>query len=141
MALHGEIEQQGAQLLNLGPAHHHAIKTIAAAQALLREAPLARQQKFVILNFQLLLLQPGQQWRREAEAGFDCAALSAAAQQPGAGAALGTAQQGIEGVKQDRLTGTRLTGQHREALAETELQPLNQGNVAEAQSREHVGLR
>ena len=141
LALNREIEQQGAQLLDLGPAHHHAIKPIAAAQALLREAPLTRKQQFALLNLQLLLLQPGLQRGRKAEAGLDRAALSAAPQQPGAGAALGPTQKGIEGIKQDRFTCSRLTGQHRESLAEAELQPLDQGDVAEAQSREHVGLR
>ena len=55
LALHGEIQQQGPQLLNLGPTHRHTVETMAAGQSLLGEPPLPRQQQFI---FRLQLLLP-----------------------------------------------------------------------------------
>jgi len=139
LALHGEVKQQGAQLLDLGTAHHHPIEPVAAGEAVLAEAPLTAEQQFLLLQVQLLLLQPALQGRRQAETGLNHAALGAPAQQASARTALGPTQQGIEGIQQDRFTGTGLAGEHGEALAEAQLQPLDQGDVAEAQSSQHRG--
>ena len=63
LALHGEVKQQGAQLLDLGTAHHHPVEPVAAGQTVLAEAPLAAEQQFLLLQVQLLLLQPALQGR------------------------------------------------------------------------------
>jgi hypothetical protein len=59
LALHGEIQQQWPQLLNLGAIHGHAIEAVAAAEAIVAEAPLTAEQQFALVGLQLLLLQPG----------------------------------------------------------------------------------
>lgn len=141
LALDGEIEQQRPQLQHLAAAHHHAIEPVAAGEPALLEPPVPTQQQLALLGLQLLALQPVANRGREAEAGLDAAPLGAAPQQAGPLAALGTAEQGIEGIEQDRLTGAGLAGEHGEPGRKQQLQPLDQGDVLEAQTREHPGLR
>ncbi len=141
LPLDGEIEQQGPQFQHLAAAHHHPIEPVAAGEPAVLEPPLAAEQQVALLGLQLLALQPVTHRGREAEAGLDPPPIGATPQQAGPLAALGTAQQGIEGIEQDRLTGAGLAGEHGEAGREHQLQPLDQGNVLEAQTREHPGLR
>ena len=89
----------------------------------------------------MLLLQPALQGRRQAETGLNPAPLLALAQQPGACRPLGTTQQGIKGIEQDRLAGTGFAGEHREPATEAELQALDQGNVFKAQTRKQTSPR
>ena len=133
LPLNGEIQQQRAQLLDLGPVDRHPIEPVAAAEPLLAEAPLPAQQQFTVVGLQLLLLEPLQQGWGEAETGLDHATLRPLAQQAGAG----SPQQRIERVQQDRLAGAGFTSEHRESAAELQLQPLNQSDVLEAQAGEH----
>ena len=133
LALHGEVQQQGAQLLDLGAVHRHPIEPVAAAEPIVAESPLAAQQDLPLLGLQLLLLKPGRQRRREVEAGLDGPALRPLAQQPRARAP----QQRIERIQQDRLARAGFTSEHRETTAEFQLQPLDQSDVFEAQSSEH----
>ena len=141
LALNGEIEQQGPQLLHLGAANDHAIEPVPTGEPLLLQTPFAAEQQVVLFQLKVLLGQPALQGRRQAETGFDPAALLALAQQPGARRPLGAPQQGIEGIEQNRLARTGFPGEHREAPAESELQALNQGNVFKAQTRQHSGPR
>ena len=46
-------------------------------------------------------------------------------------------EQGIEGIEQNRFTRTGLAGEHRETDGKIELEPLDQGDVLETQTREH----
>ncbi len=137
LALDGEIEQQGAQLQHLAAAHHHPVEAVAAGEPVVLQAPVAAEQQLALLGVELLALQPVAHGGSQAEAGLDAAPLGATAQQAGPLAALGTAEQGIEGIEQDRLAGTGLAGEHREPGREHQLQALDQGDVLEAQTREH----
>jgi hypothetical protein len=62
------------------------------------------------------------------------------AQQAGSDAALGTTQQGIQGIEQDRLARPRLAGEHGEAVSERQFEAFDQGDVLQAQTREHPNL-
>ena len=115
LALHGEIQQQRPQLQHLAAAHHHPVEPVAAAEPPLLQPPVATEQQLALLGLQLLALQPFEQGRHQAEAGLDPAPLGTAPQQTGALAALGTTQEGIQGIEQDRLAGAGLAGQHGEA--------------------------
>ena len=139
LALHREIEQQGPELLNLRPTHHHPVQPAAATEAVVREAPLAADQHVVVVSLQLLLRQPGDQGRREREAGLNHAALAAAPQQARRRTALHPPQQGIQRIEQDRFARTGFPGEHRESPAKRQLQTFDQGNVFEPQTREHGG--
>ena len=110
-----------------------------AVEPPLREPPFAAEQHLTVIGLQLLLLQPCLQRRRQAERGFNQAAAGPLAQQPRTRRGGRTAEQGIEGIEQQRLAGSGLAGKHRETSAELQLQPLNQGDVLEAQSGEHAG--
>ena len=87
LPLHGEIEQQRPQLLDLRAVHRHAIEPVAAAEPALAQAPLAAEQDLALLILKLLLLQPGLQRRRQAETRLDHAPLRPLAQQPRTGTA------------------------------------------------------
>ena len=141
LALHGEIEQQGAQFEDLGAAHRGAVDPVAAVGASLLEPPVAAEQQLVAVGLEVLLLEPGPHRGAEGEAGFDAAPFAAAAQQAGPLGALGAAEQGIEGIEEDRLAGAGLAGEHTEAGPERELEAFDQGDVLEAQSGEHPRLR
>ena len=137
LALNGEIEKQGAQIQHLAAADRHAIEPMPTGEAPLLQTPVTADQQFILLRLQLLLIQPGPNGWRERKAGLDPPALTAPAQQPGSLSSLGTAQQGIQRIEQDRLAGTGLAGEHSESLAEAQLQSLDQGDVLEAQTGEH----
>ena len=141
LALDGEIEQQGPQLQHLAAAHHHPVEPVAAGEPAVLEPPVAAEQQVTLLGLQLLALQPVAQGGRQAEAGLDPPPFGTAPQQAGPLAALGTSEQGIEGIQQDRLAGAGLAGEHGEPSRERQLQPLDQGDILETQTREHPGLR
>ena len=142
LPLHGEIQQQRSQLLNLAAVHRHTIESMATGQASLAQSPLAAEQDLTLLGLQLLLLQPRLQRWRQAETGLDQTAPGPLPQQAGPGGRTGaTGQQRIESVQQQRLTGARFTGEHGEARRERELQPLDQGDVLQRQAREHARPR
>ena len=141
LPLHGEIEQQGPQLLDLGAVHRHPIEPVATVEPAVAEAPFTAEQDLGLLGRELLLLQPGLQRRSERETGFDQAAIVALAQQAAGRAPSRAAEQGIQGIQQDRLAGAGFPGEHREATAEIELQLLDQGNVVKAQTGEHRRIR
>ncbi len=75
---------------------------------------------------------------RWGEHGGDHGLLAAGAHQPLFGPG---AQCQAEAVEQDRLAGAGLAGQHGEAGAETEVQPLDQHHVADRQRRQHRTVR
>jgi hypothetical protein len=141
LALDGEIQQQRAQFHHLAAADRHAVEPMPAEGLALLEAPIAAEQQLALLRLQLLLRQPGRHRRGEGEAGLDPAALATAPQQPCPLGTLGAAEQGIKGIEQDRFARAGLAGEHREAGPEGQLQPLDQGDVLQAQTREHPGLR
>ena len=108
------------------------------ARRLIERAREDRERKIdsPLLSLELLLLQPGLQRRREAEAGLNQATLGSLSQQ----ARNRTAKQRIKRIQKDRLTSAGFTGEHREPLAEIQLEMLDQRNVVEAQSRQHHQL-
>ena len=95
LTLHGEIQQQGAELQHLAPSDRHAIEPVATDRPSLLQAPVAAEQQLVLLGLQLLLLQPGLHRWRKRETRLDPAALTASAQQPRPLGTLGTAQEGV----------------------------------------------
>ena len=141
LPLNGEIQQQRPQILNLGTTDNHAIEAVAAREPLLTEAPFPAQDQLPLFGFQLLFPQPSLQGRREAEAGLNQAPAATAPQQAGPGAALGTPQQGIQRIEQDRFTRPSFAGQHGESRLERQVQALDQGNIFKPQTREHGGFR
>ena len=141
LALHGEIQQQGPQLQYLGAADHHTIEPVATAEALLLQTPVTAEQQFAVVGLQLLGGQPLGQRRGEGEGRLDATTRRASAQQAGPLAALGTTEQGIEGIEQDRFAGAGLAGEHGETRLKGELEPLDQGDVLEVQTGKHGGRR
>ena len=51
---------------------------------------------------------------------------------------LGSTENRIEGIKKNRLPCSGLTGEHREARAELQFKTLDQSNVLQQQTGEHV---
>ena len=98
LTLHGEIEQKGAQLLDLGAIDCHTIEPVAAAKALVAQTPLPRKQDLAVFSVELLLFEPTVQWRRQAEARLDHAPLAPLAQQA---RAPGSTQERIKRIQED----------------------------------------
>ncbi len=71
----------------------------------------------------------------DVEGGRHLPLLRAVAHQPGVAAA---AKRQREGVEQDRLARTGLASQHRKAAGKFEIETLDQHNVTDRQTRQHV---
>ena len=69
---------------------------------------------------------------RHVEDGGDLALLGAMADQAGVAARAERQRQGIE---QDGFAGAGLAGQHRQARGEVDVQPLDQDDIADRQTR------
>ena len=76
-----------------------------------------------------------------AETGFDASPVRTVTEQAGSRTALGSPQEGIEGIQEDRLARPGLAGEHREALIEHQFEAFDQGDVLQAQTREHPDLQ
>ena len=70
----------------------------------------------------------------EIEDGGDLPLRLAVAHEP---AVAARAERQRKGVEQDRFAGAGLAGEDREALAEVELEPVDQDDVADRELREH----
>src|SRR3954454_23654144 len=66
----------------------------------------------------------------------DLALLHAVAHQAGVAA---PAQRQREGVEQDGFSGAGLPGQHREAAGKLDIEPFDQDDVTDRQTRQHAG--
>ncbi len=72
---------------------------------------------------------------RHIEHGRDLALLGAVAHEAGIAAA---AERERKGIEQDRLARAGLAGQHRQAPGEFDIEPLDQDDVADRQTRQHA---
>jgi hypothetical protein len=69
---------------------------------------------------------------------FDLGSINPSTKQTDAACPLGSTENRIKGIKKDRLSCSGLTGEHREARAELQFKTLNQSNVLQKQTGEHV---
>lgn len=138
LPLHREIQQEGAQGKDLGTADGNALEPAPTADPTLLQAPFPADEKLALPHLQLLGLQPALHGRGEGEGGLHPSPLTTTPQEARPLSSLGTAQQRIEGIQKDRLASAGLPGQHREALAETQFQGIDEGDVLKAQRCEHA---
>src|SRR5436305_8062157 len=66
----------------------------------------------------------------------DLALLDAVAHQPGIAA---PAQRQRKGIEQDGFAGAGFAGQHREAPGKLDIEPFDQDDVTDRQTRQHAG--
>ena len=71
------------------------------------------------------------------EGGGDLALLHAMADQPGVAAA---AERQREGIEQDGFARAGFAGQHREATGKLDIEPFDQDDVTDRQTRQHAKL-
>ena len=133
LPLNREIQQQGPERLDLLTVDRNAIESMAARESIVLLAPFAAQQHLLLIALQLLLTQPLLQRRTEGKTGFNHPLMAALAQQP----RPLPPQEGVEGIQKNGLTGSGLTGKHREALTKLQLQLFDQSNVLETQTGKH----
>ena len=65
-------------------------------------------------------------------------AIRTSPKQTNAAGTLRSTQHGIEGIEKDRLACAGLTGEHRKTRAELQFKTLNQSDVLQQQTGEHV---
>ena len=70
--------------------------------------------------------------------GFNPGAIRPSPQQTNATRTLRSTQYRIEGIEKDRLACAGLTGEHRKTRAELKFETLNQSDVLQQQTGEHV---
>ena len=82
LTLDGQVQQKGAQGLNLLTVDRNAIESMTTAEAIVLLAPFAAQQQLLFVALQLLLAQPLLQGRAEGKNGLDHPFAAALPQQP-----------------------------------------------------------
>ena len=99
--------------------------------------PFATDQQ-LLLGLEAFLNQPARQGIVELKTRFDPGAIAAIPDQSEPSCTLGTAQHCIKSVEKNGFPSSSLPGQDGETSTETELQPVNQSDVLQLQTGEHV---
>ena len=138
LSLNREINQQRPQLKQLLTVHCAAIQPTATGITItLLPFPFAADQK-LLFGIKFRRNQPLLEGWVELKRSLDPGAIRTRPQQTNAAGTLRSTQYRIEGIKKDRFTGTGLTGEHRETRAELQFKTLNQSDVLQQQTGEHV---
>ena len=138
LSLNREINQQRPELKQLLTVHRAAVQPAATGITItLLPFPFATDQE-LLFGVKLRRDQPLLEGWVELKRSLDPGAIRTSPQQTNAAGTLRSTQHRIEGIKKYRFTGAGLTGEHRETGAEIQFKTLNQSDVLQLQTGEHV---
>ena len=138
LSLNREINQQRPELKQLLTVHRAAVQPAATGITItLLPFPFATDQE-LLFGVKLRRDQPLLEGWVELKRSLDPGAIRTSPQQTNAAGTLRSTQHRIEGIEKDRFTGAGLTGEHRETRAELQFKTLNQSDVLQQQTGEHV---
>ena len=145
LALHREIDQQGTQIQQLLPVHRHTIEAGPAEKTILLSllaTPLATDEKLVdAIEIKISIDQPALHRWGDRKTGFDPRSVASTAEQANTSCSLGTPKHRIHSIQKNGFSGSGLAGQHRETALKRQVQAINECDVLELKTGQHVPSR
>ena len=138
LSLNGEVNQQRSELKQLLTVHRAAVQSAATGETItLLPFPFTADQK-ILFGVKLRRNQPLLKGWAELKRGFDPGSIRPTRSRRTPAGSLRSTKHRIEGIEKNRLTCAGFSGEHRETRAELQFKTLNQSNVLQQQTGEHI---